>query len=209
MSQLQGVRGQSVIDELYVADGTIADAGVSQLILPRARARSYLMIQNQSAAQMWFEIGGARATVTISNGELDTFTVTNGGFGYIQPPLVRLLGGGPPDGNAGASLGAGLPSWDAPKQVGEAVATIAGGIVTSIAVSNPGGGYLRAPYVLLESTVADAYGCADPFFDDPLASGVLLNPDDPPLIFSAMCPTGAVAVYCPDADAAFACRFMY
>lgn len=208
MSQFQGIRGQYVKDELYVADGLITLGGTSQLILPRMNARSYLLLQNKSNASMYFEIGGARATVSLSGGALNTFTITNGGFGYVQAPKVRLLGGGPPGGNAGANFGAGQPTWDAPSNVGTAVATIAGGIVTAIAVENPGSGYLRAPYVLLESTDADGYGCANPFFGS-ATSGILLNSGDPPLIFAAQCPVGAVSVYCPDTDAPFACRYMY
>lgn len=209
MSQPQGLRSQFVMDPLYVADRTITLGGTRQLVLPRMKARSYLLLQNQSNAQMWFEIGGARATVSLSGGSLGTFTITNGGFGYTQAPKVRLFGGGPPDKNAGANLGAGQPTWDAPSNVGEGIATIDGsGIVTSIAVSNPGGGYLQAPYVFMENTDFDAMGVANPFFGS-ATSGILLNSGAPPLIFSGICPTGAVAVYCPDTAAAFACRYMY
>lgn len=208
MSQFQGVRSQFVNDELYFADGTITAGGTSQLILPRHRARSYLLIQNKSNAQMWFEFGGARATVAISGGALTTFTITNGGFGYIRPPKVLILGAGPVDGDAGANVGAGSATWPAPSNIGTAVPTVAGGIITGIVASNPGSGYTRVPKVVLESANVDAIGCADPFFGS-VPSGILLNSGAPPLVFAGICPTGPVAVYCPDTSAAFACRYMY
>lgn len=209
MSQFQGVRGQMVRDPLYAADGLITLGGTSQLILPRMKSRTYLLLQNQSNAAMYFEIGGARATVAISGGLLTTFTITNGGFGYTQPPTVHLYGGGQVNGNAGSTVGAGQPTWDAPSNIGKATAVIDGsGIVTSITLNHPGSGYIRAPYVFLEHTDADARGAANPFFGS-APTGIMLNSGDPPFVFSAMCPTGPVAVYCPDTNAPFACRYMY
>jgi hypothetical protein len=61
----------------------------------------------------------------VDNGELESITVSNGGSGYIAPPLINIIGNG-----AGA----------------EAVATINDtGVITQITVTNPGSGYWPVP----------------------------------------------------------------
>lgn len=201
-----GARAQQVQDYLYYADGVIAAGGTSQLVLPRAKSRSYLYFQNQAIEPMYLEIGGAKATVSISGGALNAFTIVNGGFGYVKPPTVLLLGGGPVENVAIASMGAGLPDWPAPSDVGTAYATVAAGIVTAITVEKPGAGYLRAPYVQLINNDADAYGCADPFFGS-AGKGYLIGAGGS-LLFEQQCPTDPVAVYAATTNSAYLCRYM-
>jgi hypothetical protein len=57
-------------------------------------------------------------------GQVTAINITNGGAGYVAPPLVTILGTG-----AGAT----------------AEATINGGMVASITVTNPGSGYAQTP----------------------------------------------------------------
>lgn len=202
-----GTRSQVIQDFLYSADGTIAAGGTPQLVLPRAKSRSYLYFHNISVNLMYLEFGGARATATLTSGAVTSFTVTNGGFGYVKAPKVWCVGGGPVEGNADASLGAGLPDWPSPGNVASGWATIAGGIVTSIAVERPGSGYLRAPLVFIENHPADAYGVADPFFSS-VVSGAQILPGAS-LWLEHQCPTDAVAVYCATTSSAYTCRYMY
>lgn len=205
--QMVGIRGQFVQDHLYAADGTITAGGTPQLVLPRAKARSYFLFQNNSANTMYLEFGGARATATVAGGVVTGFTVTNGGFGYVKVPSITCFGGGPVDGNADANCGATLPDWPSPGRAAKGLATVAAGIVTAIAVSDPGAGYLRAPYVLLENHSADSIGVADPFFSSVtrgfqiLAAGVME--------FAQQCSTDAVAVYGTTTGDKFTCRWMY
>ena len=202
-----GQRGQNAQDFLYCADGVIGATNTSQLLLPRAKSRSYLYVQNRSMNNMFVEIGSARATAAISGGAVTSFTITNGGFGYVKPPLVRCYGGGPVEGNSGAGLGATLPDWPAPSRPATGLAAINGsGVVTGLSISDPGAGYLLAPYVQLISQEEDAAGVADPFFGSVnsgyqlLAGGILE--------FVVQCPTDAVSIVGTDDDL-FTCRFMY
>lgn len=202
-----GARGQNVQDFLYCADGTIAQTNVSQLVLPRAKSRSYLFIQNLSSNVMNVEIGSARATAAISGGAVTSFTISNGGFGYIKPPLVLCLGGGPVEGNSGAGLGATLPDWPAPSRPATGLAAINGsGVVTGITLSDPGAGYLRAPYVQLISQSEDALGVADPYFSTTRGGYQLAQ--NATIEFQFQCPTDAVAIV-GTANDLFVCRWMY
>jgi hypothetical protein len=202
-----GVRAQFVQDELYSADGAIAAGPVSTLVLPRSKSRSYLFIQNISNQTMNFEIGGARAAATLTNGAVTSIAVTNGGFGYVKTPRVYLFGGGPVDGNSGTGVGAGQPTWGAPSNQATAVATVAAGIVTGIAVENPGSGYLYAPYVFIENDPADAYGVADPYFSTTLSGFSLIAGAS--MEFTVQCPTGAISAYGATGGNKFMCRWMY
>jgi len=70
------------------------------------------------------------AANTPSGGYITGYTIVTGGSGYLTAPVVTVSGGG----GSGAA----------------AIAHIAGGVVTSIAVGNPGnGGYTSAPSVTI------------------------------------------------------------
>lgn len=92
----------------------------------------------------------AAAVATVTNGFCVGATVTEGGCGYTNTPLVLIKGGG----GTGAA----------------AVAEIGNGVVTGITISNPGSGYSTAPVIYIgslpsitnqpQSLVVDAYGTA-------------------------------------------------
>jgi hypothetical protein len=163
---------------MYDASGSITTGGVAQLVLPRRQSCSLLYIANSSSNPLLFEFGGARATAVLTSGVVTSVNITNSGFGYKNPPIVRFYGGG----NAGNSsyAGLGLPGGAAPNnQLGTttggyaapayAVASLSGGSVSAITlVEGPNGtsvggaGYVTAPYVYLENSDLDPYGCATP-----------------------------------------------
>lgn len=208
MAQPVGIRGQFRRDFLYSADGVIAAGPASSLVLPEAKARSFLYIQNVGQADLWFEFGGARATATLTAGVVTSITMTNKGFGYTLQPAAFAYGGGPVEKNL-SSKGAGLPDWPAPSRVAILTPVIVGGKIDSITINDGGAGYLAAPYISIQNNTHDGNGCADPFYNSVL-SGINLPPSAPPLIFAAgMCPTDAVAVYGDTAAAAFTCRYMF
>jgi len=73
----------------------------------------------------------ATATSEVVNGFVVGAKVSDGGFGYQEPPAVLLVGGG----GTGA----------------KAVATVANGVVTGITITSPGTGYTSTPLVRIAS----------------------------------------------------------
>ena len=71
----------------------------------------------------------ATATAAVVNGFVVVYTVTAGGSGYTEPPVVTVLGGG----GTGAT----------------AVAQVANGVVTQISVVATDGGYASPPQVVI------------------------------------------------------------
>lgn len=202
---LLGTRSQQARDHIYRADGAIVAANTSQLLLPERKSTAFLRITNNSAADLWVEIGGARATATISGGALTGFSITNGGFGYKLPPTVYLFGGG----NGGNSVcpGVGLAGWPAPGDAafvqprqgsttdrpGRAHAVLTADVVTSIVIDDPGSGYVAAPQVFLENNILDPFGVADPFFGS-ANSGILIPTHTSYEWNDTFCPTDALAI---------------
>jgi len=169
--RLPGTAGQINQGEiLYDASGTITTASTAQLVLPKARSRSSIIIVNISSSNMLFEFGGARASATLSGTTIGSVNVTNAGFGYSLPPTIEFLGGGFDNGNqiTPASILVGLPEWPAPgapngrPAKAHCVMTGAAGSMTvsSIVIDDPGSGYAYPPYVLLRNNISDPYGCA-------------------------------------------------
>lgn len=217
--QLVGSRDQQQRDHIYSADGTIAAGNTSQLLLPERKGCSFLVIQNNSSGALFIEIGGARATVTVSGGGLGAFTVTNGGFGYTLPPKVLLFGGG--SGGNSISPGATLPNWPAPgdpgfagprlgstsARPGTAHAVLTLGVVTSIVVDDPGSGYVTPPYVFLENNIVDPKGVADPYFGS-VNSGIQLpSSGGSYYVNGTHCTTDAIAIWGATTGQAFTCRW--
>ena len=210
--QLQGVRGQFALDHLYDASGEMLEGGegsVSQLLLPEHKARSYLLIINTSPTPLYVDFGGSRATATISGGVVTSIAVNNAGQGYTLPPLIKLVGGGPPERNQMAGLGAGTPTWPSPSNQALASAVMTGSApnqsISSIAVGNGGAGYLRAPYVLIENAPGDAHGVA-------IASATsipLLTTGSTLTFEGSNCPTDAVSIYGATVGQTFVCKYMY
>ncbi|MDB6022341.1 MAG: hypothetical protein JWQ04_2198 [Pedosphaera sp.] len=92
-------------------------------------------LSNSEVAQLYaFEtIGLARAataTAVVTNGFVVGATVTDGGFGYTNAPVVRVIGGG----GSGAQL----------------TAVVSNGVVVSFNVSTPGIGYTGDPLIVIE-----------------------------------------------------------
>lgn len=204
MGNIPGTRGQQGDYPLYGLDLTLS--GAAQLVLASSPSRSLLMLQNCSAANdMRVDVMGPRATCTITNGAVTGFSITNAGFNYTNPPLVRLLGGGPPLGQQGGPyLGLNQPNGPSPSRVAKVRAVLAAGAVASFIIDDPGSGYLIAPYVHIFNDVAlDPYGAA-------LVSGStgLVIAAKSRLVFdNTACPTGPVSVIGTAADV-LACRWM-
>ena len=212
-----GTANQARNDYLYVADVSIVSGGTAQLVLGKSISRSYLYLQNLDSGPMYVEFGNARATCTISGGKVNAVTVTNAGFGYSFPPIVRFLGGGvgPPLpaqglGPAGSPfLGGNQVNYPAPSHFATAHAVMTGSApnqtVSSIFIDDGGAGYLTAPFVFLDNSPLDPYGAAVPS----LGGGMLLVPQGEPLIFNGTCcPTDAISVFSGTGGAVLACRWM-
>ncbi len=69
-------------------------------------------------------------TATLTGSFVTGVSITDGGYGYTNTPLVRLIGGG----GSGAT----------------AFAVVSNGVVTSITVTSAGYGYTNAPLVVIE-----------------------------------------------------------
>lgn len=221
--KLVGAGEQQVRHHLFDASGSITTGGTAQLLLPEHLSRSHLVFTNNSSGNLFVEFGGARATCTISSGAVTSggFSITNSGFGYTKPPLVRFLGGGAPQGLTGASPNAGVstaygpnngflgstipyPRWPSPMQPAVAHATLSGGSVNAIVLDNPGSGYLYAPNIQLMNNDLDPNGVASP------SSGVgaIVTPGGSIYYNGTACPTSPMSVWGATTGQAFACKYM-
>jgi hypothetical protein len=209
--KIQSVGDQHRRDFSFFADGQILSAAAPQLIFPEHSSRSAFWIQNTSSATMWFGMGSARATCTISGGAVNAVTVTNQGFGFTVPPIVTFLGGGiqpqngvyPPNSSYVGGAGPGFPA-PSPQAQGHAVLT--GGKVTSIVIDNPGGNYVKAPMVFMTNSELDPYGCFDPsaLQNGVAGSGFQLYPGNSWTYDCNVVPTDPIAVFCATLNATFA-----
>jgi hypothetical protein len=167
---IQGTKTQQVRDLYYRADGSVTGVGSPVLVLPEAKSRSYLLLQNISNAGLYFEFGSARATCSITNGKITNTTITNPGFGFKQPPIISPQGGGA-GGNSTFSGGStvGYPS---PSHLAVLQAVLTGGVLTSINILDGGSGYVVAPTLFIQNSALDTIGCADPSYNS--GSGLYL-----------------------------------
>lgn len=206
--QLPNTRGQQQRDNLYDASGTITTGGTAQLLLPEAKSRSLLILQNISDTAMFVEFGSARATATLTSGVVTSCSITNAGFGFTIPPIIEFLGGG----NDGWNMGnptmntPGLPGWPSPANPALGIAVLSGTTVGSITVTNGGANYKNAPYVFIRNSYNDPFGCATPS----ATSGIQLPANmTVPFIFNGTaCPTDSVAIFCATTEKSFACKYM-
>ena len=224
--KLVGSAEQQARHALFDASGTITTGGTPQLVLPEHQTRSHLLFVNNSSGNMYVEIGDARAVCTIANGAVTAggFTITNAGFNYTNPPIVRFLGGGVPQGatnepqpgrpfgvstqvgpNAGF-LGSAIPypQWPSPSRPAVAHATLSGNAVNAIVLDDPGSGYIYAPSVQLMHNDLDPNGAAAPA----LNVGIFVSPGGSIFYNGTTCPTSAVAVWSATTGAAFCCKYM-
>lgn len=212
--RLPGSTGQSGLEHIFDASGTITSGSAAQLVLPWAHRRSLLIFQNTSSASMYLEMGGPRATATLTSGNVSSISVTNAGFGYTIAPTVEFCGGGFDANNNGMTLGSSvsLPDFEPPRApIGRpakahCVMTGAAGSMTiaSIAIDDPGAGYAYPPYIFIKNNLNDPFGCAVPS----ATSGILLATGSQPLIFNGtITPTDGLAVFCATSTSTFVCKY--
>lgn len=187
--KLIGTNGQAN-HYLYDASGTVASSTVPQLILPQSLSRSMILFANTSSNPLYLEFGSARATCAITSGAVSSVTVTNAGFNFTKPPVVRFWGGGNQlgggnqqmaSGNAinTSYLGLNLPGGSSPSHPARGRAVLSGGSVSSIVIDDPGVGYVIAPFVFLFNSDLDPYGCAAP--NQSTGIGILVPSGSTPL----------------------------
>ena len=83
------------------------------------------------------KVSDAIANATIDNGQVDTITVTNEGFGYTSAPL--LVFSAPPNGGSTAT----------------GTAVLSGDKVVSITITSPGSGYIQVPTITIDPSPDD------------------------------------------------------
>lgn len=203
--KLIGSGQQQVRHPLYDASGTITAGGTPQLVLAQSQSRSFLKLQNLSNGPLWFEFGSARATCVISAGAVTgVFTITNAGFNFTYPPVIRFLGGGSKNVNS-TFLGLNQPNGLAPSNPATAHATLSGGAVNAIVLDNAGSNYLVAPYLFFFNSDLDPYGCAVPSAN----VGMMLAAQSPPYILNGTaCTTDPIAVFGATTGQGFLCKWM-
>lgn len=211
MAKLIGSSGQYAGSEyLYDASGTITTGGTAQLIFPKARSRSSLIIENISDTDMYFEFGGARATASLTNGAVSSCSVSNAGFGFSKPPLIVFLGGAyqNPTQITPTFTIQGSADFISPSRPAKATCVMSGSApnqtVSSITIDDPGSGYAYPPYVWLVNDQNDPFGCAAPS----TTSGMLLKANGGSYTPNQMiCTTDQISVYCATTGKAFTCKY--
>jgi hypothetical protein len=201
--KLVGVRGQQQIDDYFDASGTITAGGTAQLLLAQRKSCSSFFFQNLSTGNLYLQFGLRPATATLTSGVVSSIAVNDAGFGFNAPPSVFIWGGG--NANDPASYGGALPGWPSPMHPATAVATISGGAINAINVTDGGSGYLVAPYVFVQALRSDPTGVGIPSATAGIlvpASGGLFS------IVDLTCPTTAVAVYGATTGQAYTCKWM-
>lgn len=200
--RLTNTANQQRRDYMYDASGTITSGGTAQLVLPQSLSRSFLYLKNTSSGPLSFEFGGARATATITSNAVTSVSITNAGFNYTKPPLVRFWGGGYA-GNT-SFLGIGQPGYPAPPNPATGHATLSGSTVGSVVVDNAGSAYAVAPYVQLINSDLDPSGCAVPS----ATVGIILAANESLTFNGTCCPTDAIGVFGATNAQAFVCKWM-
>ena len=203
---------------LYDASSTITAGGTPQLVLAQSQSRSFLKLQNLSNGPLWFEFGSARATCALTSGVVTSVTITNAGFNFSKPPVVRFLGGGTGGSGSGSLygdssntsyLGLNQPNGLTPSNyaVGHAVMTgsVPNQSVASITIDNGGTYYQIAPYVFIFNSDLDPYGCAVPSAN----VGMMLAAQSPPYILNGTCcTTDPIAVFGATTGQSYLCKWM-
>lgn len=210
--KLVGAGGQRVLHEMYDVSGTIVAGGTAQLLLPVMPTRGFLMIQNNSTGAMYVEFGSARATATLTNGVITSFTITNAGFNFTKPPTVSIEGGGYQDSNTAFVVptvpvaGYAPPTNATGGSPATAIASVSGGAVNAITLTNGGGAkYQQPPLVMLRNSELDPNGVAIAS----ATSGMQLSPNGGNIWFNGtMCPTDAISIFSATTGAAFVCKYM-
>ena len=104
---------------------------MSKRDLKLTKTLQILALSIMGAGTVWAQCGPATATSNVAHGHLTGATVTYGGCGYTNTPLVLIQGGG----GTGAA----------------ATAVVSNGVVVGISITGSGTGYTSAPAVLIGS----------------------------------------------------------
>lgn len=112
------------------AVAAVADGRVTTITIINA-GKGYTSAPTVTMAPPPFPPRRATGTAEVVNGFVVSGSITDGGFGYSEPPVVRISGGG----GSGAT----------------ATATVANGIVTGIVIDSPGSGYTSTPRLVIAS----------------------------------------------------------
>lgn len=210
--KLVGSSQQQAQHRFYNFDGTTVNG--AKLIVPRSPSRSMLFFVNLHAtAAMYLGIGFGQATATITNGAVTGVTINNAGFNYTKPPLLRFHGGGYPQGFSGPAPGpntsyVGLAHPDqgsSPQNPATARTVLTSNAISSVVITNPGSGYIIAPYVEVLGSDLDPYGCEVPS----ATYGILVGANGGSFyVNGTACPTDPIAVYCGTNAAPYTCRIM-
>lgn len=216
---LPGAGGQQNRGQpLYDASGSITTGGTAQLLLPRALSRSSLIIENISDTNMFVDFGSARATATISSGQVNAVSVANAGFGFSVAPMVVFYGGAYTDPKMITPTYsiAGLPGYPNPSnpnvadpgRPAKATCVMTGTApnlsVSSISIDDPGAGYAYPPFVFLHNRFMDPYGCALPS----ATVGILLVANGGSYTANGtVCTTDQVGIFCATTGKKFTCKF--
>lgn len=209
MGKLIGSSGQYAGSEyLFDASGAITAGGTAQLVLPKARSRSSLIIENISDTNMIFEFGGARATATLTNGTVSSCSITNTGMGYSLPPHITFYGGQDVQQTMPAYTIQGSADYISPSSVAKATCVMTGVApnmtVSSITIDNPGSNYAYPPYVFIHNNALDPFGSAVPS----ATSGILLLPSGGSYTPNGtICTTDQISVFCTATGRAFTCKY--
>jgi|SRR5208283_4977211 len=213
--KLVGSGFQNAPHYFYRADGTITTGGTAQLLLGKSFSRSFFFFQNISAGLLTLEFGAGAATAVLTSGVVTSVTVTNAGFNFTKPPLVRFLGGGQPRTDSVAPLtqnvinssyvGLSQPNGPSPSNGATALATLSTGAIASITVTSGGSGYILPPYVQLLNSDLDPNGVSLPS----ATVGMQFPTLAPPLILNGTCcPIDAISVWGLTTGQAFVCKWM-
>lgn len=212
MSALPNIRGQNNRDRMFDASGTIVSGGAAQLILPEAKMRSSLLVENISDTDMFVEIGSGRATAAITTGAVSSVSVTNAGFGYSIAPTVKFVGGAYPGGLT-TTLTLAKPSdasWPSPQHPARAHCVMTGSApnmtISSIVIDDGGSGYQYPPYVELNNSLIDPWGAAVPS----ATVGILLKANGGSYASNGTtCTTDQVSVFCASSSKAYMCKYTF
>lgn len=201
--QLIGSRSQQQIDDYFDSSGAITTGGTAQLLLPQRKSCSHLIIANNSTGVLMVQFGVPPATATLTNGVVTSVSVPDAGFGFLAPPDVAFLGGG--NANDLASQGATMPGWPAPFNAAQGVATLSGGAINGITITNGGSGYLAAPFVYLRPSRTDPTGVGTPS----ATAGLPLQANGGSYyINGTSCPTTAISIWGATTGQAYCVKWM-
>ena len=205
------VYNPDLVSRLYDASGTITTGGTAQLVLPQAKTRTSLIIENISAYNMFLEFGAARATAVVTNGVVTSATVTNAGQGYSLPPQIKFLGGlvgSPLNPNTTSYTPTSLPDWSPANNMPSAHCVMTGTApnksVSSIVIDSGGSLLNCPPYMLLTNDPLDPFGgCIAS-----ATNGILLLANGGSYTANgSVCTPDAISIFCATTGAAFTCKY--